>query len=228
MNPPKIPFGILCSLRVGLAGIISLAFLLSASATSQATVTQKPVSSTPNLHILQDINQEPMFAIGYRFFSFGGNLFFDIPANNCQVWRSNGSTAGTELFLEFTYGSGNNGNCLDPYLAGDLFYFQNRDPDHGNELWVSDGTQAGTHLLKDINPGPEGIGLWNPFPLGDKLFFFAGDSSDKMTFWVTDGSRDGTVALYSGIPTFEDFPFFPLYDVQGLVYFFGNDPAHGR
>ena len=31
-------------------------------------------------------------------------------------------------------------------------YFTGYDPEHGTELWVSNGTMNGTRLFKDINP----------------------------------------------------------------------------
>ena len=34
-------------------------------------------------------------------------------------------------------------------------YFSADDGQSGEELWVSDGTEAGTFLLSDINPGPK-------------------------------------------------------------------------
>ena len=41
-------------------------------------------------------------------------------------------------------------------------YFTANDGDHGQELWKSDGTEAGTVMVKDVNPGdasslPSGI-----------------------------------------------------------------------
>src|SRR5262245_52753363 len=33
--------------------------------------------------------------------------------------------------------------------------FSAYDPAHGRELWRTDGTAAGTQLVKDLNPGPE-------------------------------------------------------------------------
>jgi ELWxxDGT repeat protein len=38
-------------------------------------------------------------------------------------------------------------------VVGDAFYFIAFDPVHGHEVWKSDGTPAGTALLKDIQPG---------------------------------------------------------------------------
>ncbi len=39
------------------------------------------------------------------------------------------------------------------YIDGTLF-FSAEDSTHGRELWKSDGTTAGTVLVKDIRPGP--------------------------------------------------------------------------
>jgi ELWxxDGT repeat protein len=182
----------------------------------------------PNPHLIQDLNQEPGKASDSHFFSLGDQFFFDIPANQCQLWRSDGSSGGTSLFLELTYDQGGKYGCINPYVAGNLVYFQNSDPDHGYELWVSDGTLPGTHLLKDINPGPEGIGLWNALVVGNELFFLSGDSTHGIALWVTDGSEGGTVLLYqaSGAPDY--FPDYALYTVQGLVFFIGVDAAHGK
>ncbi|HEX6738865.1 MAG TPA: ELWxxDGT repeat protein, partial [Vicinamibacteria bacterium] len=37
--------------------------------------------------------------------------------------------------------------------VGTRVFFTSLDPDHGSELWQSDGTEAGTYLVKDIAPG---------------------------------------------------------------------------
>ena len=53
------------------------------------------------------------------------------------------------------------------------FFFHAEAYGHGPELWKSDGTEAGTVLVKDINPGPDG---WRPKYLtavGGTLFFQA-------------------------------------------------------
>jgi ELWxxDGT repeat protein len=228
LNQPKNRSGIQRGLRLALAGILSLSFLLSSSVTNYVTATPKPENTVPNPHLVRDLNQEPMKALDSHFFSLGNQFFFDIPANNCQLWRSDGSTSGTGLFLELTYELGGNYGCIYPYIAGNLFYFQNSDPDHGNELWVSDGTQTGTHILKDIAPGQEGIGLWNALVVGDQLFFFAYDSTRGIVLWKTDGSENGTVLLFNSNITPDYFPDYSLFAVRGTVYFFGNDAAHGK
>jgi len=71
------------------------------------------------------------------------------------LWRSDGSTAGTEPVafpIAFSY------SYPQPTLVavGDLVYFAGDDDRHGSELWFSDGTQAGTGPVGDIEPGASG------------------------------------------------------------------------
>ena len=66
-------------------------------------------------------------------------------------------------------------------MVGDTLFFAANDGVHGTELWKSDGTEAGTVLVKDINPGVTSYGYAfgsNPFRLtavGGTLFFRAND-----------------------------------------------------
>jgi ELWxxDGT repeat protein len=65
----------------------------------------------------------------------------------------------------------------------------------GSELWRSDGTAAGTFMIKDINPG---IGDAYPHKFveaGGQLFFIGNDSNTNAELWRTDGSAAGTIKL---------------------------------
>jgi ELWxxDGT repeat protein len=50
-------------------------------------------------------------------------------------------------------------------------------PSTGVELWVSDGTDAGTKMVKDIWPGIISSGVVSPVNLGDTLYFSANDAT---------------------------------------------------
>ena len=48
-----------------------------------------------------------------------------------------------------------------------------RDVGNGSELWVTDGTSAGTTLLQDLEPGPRSSLPRTPVLAGCRLFFVA-------------------------------------------------------
>jgi ELWxxDGT repeat protein len=81
----------------------------------------------------------------------------------------------------------------------------------GRELWVSDGTAAGTRMAADIAPGAQSSDPRGSVALGDGRALFSAwkwaddgsDASDSWT-WVTDGTAAGTAplldaGLFSGV-----------------------------
>jgi ELWxxDGT repeat protein len=79
---------------------------------------------------------------------------------------------------------------------GNRVYFSGHDELHGFELWTSDGTAEGTHMVKDIYPGPMGT-VEDIYPrfarLGKELYFSASDGVHGQELWKTDGTAEGTV-----------------------------------
>src|SRR5207249_10641696 len=88
---------------------------------------------------------------------------------------------------------------------------------HGDELWKSDGTEAGTVLVKDINPGPRGSEPSNLVDVNGTLFFTT-DSTGGL--WKSDGTDTGTVPVNKGASAYE------LVNVNGTLFFF-SDGAQG-
>jgi len=88
---------------------------------------------------------------------------------------------------------------------GNKVIFMGDDGIHGREPWVSDGTAAGTFMLKDIFPG-ENSSLSTTsqtddyqnnyfFPVGGKMLFSARDNMYGTEPWITDGTTEGTMLL---------------------------------
>jgi ELWxxDGT repeat protein len=75
-------------------------------------------------------------------------------------------------------------------------YFTTQVEGYGEELWKSDGTDAGTKLVKDIVPG---VGSSEPSNLtvaGNELFFTVSQMYSGATqLWKTDGTEAGTALL---------------------------------
>ena len=63
----------------------------------------------------------------------------------------------------------------------------------GRQLWVTDGTTQGTHLVTDINPGASDSfpGKFESSGTGSALFT-ADDGTDGQELWLTNGVAEGT------------------------------------
>jgi len=111
------------------------------------------------------------------------------------------------------------------------FVFTANNGTAGTELWTTDGTTAGTNMIKDINPGANGS---NPTSfkvvLNGKLYFKANNGTDGWELWVTDGTSAGTNMIKdinpgsaSGV---SGNNFFSKHN--GKVYFGADDGINGK
>ena len=71
-------------------------------------------------------------------------------------------------------------------------FFEAVDAEHGGELWVTDGTPAGTKLVKDINPGVNTSNVSYLTRFNDKVVFSADDGENGQELWISDGTEAGT------------------------------------
>lgn len=83
-----------------------------------------------------------------------------------------------------------------PAVLDGWSYFYGNDGIHGLELWRSDGTPGGTHMVRDICPGRcSAASIFEQLAIaraGDRVFFAADDGVHGAELWVTDGSVSGT------------------------------------
>jgi ELWxxDGT repeat protein len=80
---------------------------------------------------------------------------------------------------------------------GDTLLLYAHDDVNGKELWMSDGTESGTELLKDIQPGATRSNFPTSFiKIGSEYFFIAAHSgSFGISLWKTNGKSSGTVMV---------------------------------
>jgi ELWxxDGT repeat protein len=86
----------------------------------------------------------------------------------------------------------------NPYALGTINgvgYFSALDH-NGAELWRTDGTCTGTHIVKEINPVGDAIGPYESAAVvGNTLFFTADDGVHGQELWKSDGTAVGTVMV---------------------------------
>jgi ELWxxDGT repeat protein len=176
----------------------------------------------------------------YDLINVNGTLFFggDDGVHGPQLWKSDGTVAGTMMLTDinpvprngFSPGSG----LFPDYLTnlnGTLFFSATDDVKSATtELWKSDGTAAGTMIVKDMCLKPPCNDLLALTNANGTLFFVADDGVNGYELWKSDGTAAGTVMLSS--PRYGNLPAssYPeqFTDVAGTLFFSADDGTHGR
>ena len=120
----------------------------------------------------------------------GNELFFTL-TDTSELWKSNGTGAGTSVVKEMP----NAWTGLQSLTAvGNKLFFTFDGVDSIPQLWVSDGSDAGTELVRQFPPvgGASSQPVRELTGVGEKLFFLADDDNGPLDLWVTDGTPDGT------------------------------------
>lgn len=141
-------------------------------------------------------------------------LFFSAHNNSdgFEPWISDGTEQGTFMVKDIKP----NGSSLWNHNAKQKFFSTNtnvfftaNDGIHGFEPWVSDGTEQGTFMLKDINLVGNGTGHEQTggssspssfTELNGTIYFIAyepNNSSSNPSIWKTDGTKTGTSKILS-------------------------------
>src|SRR5690606_14433372 len=139
------------------------------------------------------------------FFIFNDYLYFTAVngsgTERREIWKSDGTEIGTTMLKDIggqTYADGVKvGN--DFLISGNYFYFYGYSNSAGYELWKSDGTESGTQMVKDINPGYSSSDYYNNIlegAVGNGYIVFKAYSPDSgYELWKSDGTESGTFKL---------------------------------
>lgn len=161
------------------------------------------------------------------YIKVGSEYFFiasDLSSLNMGLYKTDGTTNGTVLVKNLGQypipPGGGNITALPMCEFNGKLYFTTQDM-YGKEIWVSDGTDAGTKLLKDIN----NTGDSDPFGYTvykNHLYFYATESSSGRELWRTDGTEAGTVLfkdVYPGTISSFSSTYAALFVFKDKLYF---------
>jgi ELWxxDGT repeat protein len=182
--------------------------------------------------------------VGDELTNVNGTLFFshDDGIHGDELWKSDGTEVGTTLVKDIfpgvsTYFGPYSSSPSDLTNVNGTLFFTAYDSTVGQELWKSDGTEAGTTLVKDIFPGgvsyfftysPYSSNPANLTSVNGTLFFEAADQFHGHELWKSDGTAAGTVIVAdinaggsSSYPTY-------LVNVNGTLFFTAYHSTVGR
>lgn len=154
-----------------------------------------------------------------------------------ELWKSDGTVAGTLLFKDIRPGVSSSdpsgeeddgdGNTFTK--AGRLLYFSADNGTVGRELWKTDGTIAGTVLVKDIRVGSASSGCTAFRNYNGVLYFGANDGTSGSELWRSNGTLAGTTLVKDINPgSASCSPHKLLATSNGRFYFVANDGIHGK
>jgi ELWxxDGT repeat protein len=112
--------------------------------------------------------------------------------------------------------------------VGNSIYFSVYDDTHGSEIWKTDGTPAGTQLIKDINPGAASSVPSELISANGLLVFIADDGVHGAEIWVSDGTTQGTQLLKDVRPGASASNIGALFAANGGIFFTADDGVHGH
>jgi ELWxxDGT repeat protein len=119
----------------------------------------------------------------------GTKLFFtwsSYPGEPVYLWMHDGVNSKQLGVFDFV-------NNLQ--VLGERIYYEASTLSSGSELWRSDGTIAGTVMVKDIIPGKTGSSAVNLIVYNNLLFFTANDGVNGFELWRSNGTSSGTFML---------------------------------
>ncbi len=171
----------------------------------------KPTRDLLASQTYDDLYFEPqagMVAVGSTFYFVPtsayvpGNGTFGYVNAGFELWKSNGTLGGTVRVKDIWPDDGDPynhaSNPRDLTVVNNLVFFTADDGVHGRALWKSDGTAAGTVMVKDLVPdGGSDYDAYRDFTaVGGKLLFTFNDAvTGAWSLWSSDGTEAGTVMV---------------------------------
>lgn len=178
-------------------------------------------------HLVADIAPGAPSSLPRYFSALGGEVLFSAnDGTGSELWRTDGTTEGTQQVYDSAVP---NGLGPDPLTGTDAFFPAADGSLYfvaavNQELWRTDGTEAGTVAVTGANPaGVTSPG--EPAVMGGLTYFTARTDAGGREVWRTDGSETGTVQVTDIDPEAGNSNPAGLVAWRGALYFRADDAS---
>lgn len=203
----------------------------TATTPAEGTELWKTDGTSAGTTLVRDIYPGTLSSSPYQLVALGSQLYFfaTTATEGSELWTSDGSELGTVLVSDI-YTGPTSSNPSDLTVCNGLLYFRANGDESGSsgfELWKSDGTDAGTIMVKDIYPGPTSSSPDYLYNHSDILYFSAMDNAYGQELWKSDGTDAGTVRVKDICPvSCSSYPS-KFTSIGSTLFFVASDGTNG-
>jgi ELWxxDGT repeat protein len=173
-----------------------------------------------------------------QFTPINGTLYFvaDDGTHGQELWKTTGTGSSTVQVKDISTAAQVGSSPFGLVEMNGKVYFLADDGagdgagQYGAELWVSDGTDSGTKLVKDIYPGVNGSFPFFLTNANGMLYFQAEDPAHNIELWKSDGTTSGTTLvkdIYAGGGAVQYSDPSAFVSLGGYVFFSAQDASGG-
>ncbi|MES2850419.1 MAG: ELWxxDGT repeat protein [Bacteroidota bacterium] len=169
--------------------------------------------------LVKDINASTNTSTPDNITISGSNVFFaaNTNANGRELLKIDPVTSQVSIVKDLLPGSSSGNPALLTNVNGTLFFSSS------SALWKSDGTDAGTMIVKSFTSSPAMLTNVN-----GTIFFTAFDAVSGVELWKSNGTEAGTTLVKDITPGTGSTIMASLTEANGLLYFMPTTATEGR
>lgn len=181
-----------------------------------------------NVMVVKNINPDGD-SFASQLFTFNGKLYFtaDDGVHGTEIWTSDGTSQGTQLFSDFRPGAASSGAANFSVVNGELYFSAFPGSFVGQKVYKTNGTTI--DFVADVNPSlPTGGFFGAPQPglfraLNSSTVVFRATGPNGQEVYRTDGTPEGTSLVKDIHPGATDSIPTGMMVVNGVAYFGADD-----
>ena len=154
----------------------------------------------------------------FDFTVFDNRLWFNAvnDTEGSELWSSDGTEIGTQLFADILPGSGSSYAYPVAVHQSHLIFVAD-DGVNGSEMWRTSGVAGDQELITDINPSG-GSSIGNVVSIGSNLYFYADDGVVGLEPFYSNGTPGNATLIGDILPVGGSFPG-GFTEFDGKVFF---------